>query len=274
MIQVVAPHPNARAEKLTGRDYLSYSAIGTYQQCPLKYYFKYRAGLPEATVASSLIFGGAVHRGFEHHFNELLAGNEPPSLDALMAEYDRAWQEVDVATVQFGKEDDRESLNRLGQRMFAAFQASELAHPVGNILGVEEQLRGQIAPNCPDLLGRVDLLIETDNELQVIDLKTSRTRWSREQAEDQGSQLLLYSELVRPLAPRKRMRLQFAVLTKTKEPVLELHDVQPNPQRIARTKRIIERVWQAIETEVYYPAPSAMNCPSCPFREPCRAWQG
>ncbi len=70
---------------------------------------------------------------------------------------------------------------------------------------------------CPDLLGRLDLLVETDDALVVTDLKTSRSRWSGEQVEDQSAQLLLYSELVSRLSPGKRVRLQFAVLTKTKE---------------------------------------------------------
>ena len=37
--------PNQIAERLTGRDYLSYSAISTYQRCPLRYFFVYVAGL-------------------------------------------------------------------------------------------------------------------------------------------------------------------------------------------------------------------------------------
>lgn len=41
------------------RDYLSYSAITTYQGCPLRYYFRYIAGLPERIVSSNLVFGAA-----------------------------------------------------------------------------------------------------------------------------------------------------------------------------------------------------------------------
>lgn len=94
------------------------------------------------------------------------------------------------------------------------------------------------------------------------------------QAENQAEQLLLYSELTRKLIPGKPLQLEFAVFTKTKEPTVERHPVLLDPQRIARTKRVIERVWQAIESDLYYPAPSAMNCPGCPYRKPCRAWNG
>ena len=254
------------------RDYLSYSAITTYQGCPLRYYFRYIAGLPERTVSSNLVFGAAVHRAVEHHFNELLAGNEPPGLDALVGEYDRHWSESDPKAVQFGKDDDVESLGRLASKMFGAFQTSPLATPTGRIIGVEEELRGNVVAGCPDLLGRIDLIVETADELIVTDLKTSRSKWSREQAGDSAGQLLLYHELVRGFAPQKRVRLQFAVLTKAKDPTIDLHEVAVNQRHIDRTKRIVEQVWRAIESRIFYPAPSPLQCPTCAFRTACRAW--
>ena len=258
----------------TNRDYISYSSITSYQACPLRWYFRYVVGLPERTVSSSLVFGSAIHRAVEHHFNELMAGNERPTLEALLGEYDRHWHETDEGVVKFGKEEDKESLTPLAQRMLAAFQTSSLARVEGHIIGVEEQLRGPVIAGAPDLLGRIDLLVETNDELILSDLKTSRSRWSPEQVDDQAGQLLLYSELVRPLAPRKKLRLQFAVVTKAKLPSVEVHEVVADPNKVDRVKRIVERVWKAIEAGVFYPAPSPTQCPSCPFRESCRKWAG
>jgi hypothetical protein len=39
---------NQIAKHFTGRDYLSYSAVSTYQRCPLRYYFSYVEGLAGA----------------------------------------------------------------------------------------------------------------------------------------------------------------------------------------------------------------------------------
>jgi len=120
----------------------------------------------------------------------------------------------------------------------------------------------------------VDLLIESPTELVVSDLKTARSRWSREQADSASEQLLLYSELVKELAPGKPIVLEFAVITKSKEPSVDRHVLPVDPQRVQRTRKVAERVWRAIESNVFYPTPSPMNCPTCPFREPCRAWTG
>ena len=93
MIGMPTETPNSKAERLTGRNYISYSAISTYQRCPLSYYFRYVTGLPEERISAALIFGGAIHASVEHHFRELLAGNPPPDLDALMCQYQSDWSD-------------------------------------------------------------------------------------------------------------------------------------------------------------------------------------
>jgi RecB family exonuclease len=273
-MSTLVPMRPVAAAKPPPRDYLSYSAVSTYQACPLRYYFRYVAGLPEMMVSASLVFGSSIHRAAEHHFRELLAGAEPPTLDALLGEFDAAWQSYDPATIRFGKGEGQKNLAGLARRVLAAFQTSQIAQPEGVILGVEEELRGPIVPGCPDLLGRIDLIVETERELVITDLKTARSRWSRDQIEDSAGQLLLYQELARGLAPRKRLRLRFAVLTKTKEPAIDVHEVAADRRQIDRTKRIVERVWRAISAGHFYPAPSVTNGAGCPCRGPCRSWSG
>lgn len=270
----LAIHPNEIAERLTGRDYISWSAISTFQTCPLKWYFRYALGLPEETVSASLVFGGAIHQAVELHYRELLSGNPAPDLDTLLYEYQAAWRDRDPDAVKFGKGEDADALGRLAERVLMAFQQSPLASPPGRIVGIEEELRGQVLADCPDLLARVDLLVDAGDSLTVLDLKTARSRWSRQQADDSAGQLLLYSELAKDFLPGKPLRLQFGVVTKTKHPAVEIHDVAADPTQVGRTRQVVERVWKAIRTGIVYPAPSPMSCPSCPFREPCRAWQG
>jgi hypothetical protein len=46
------------------------------------------------------------------------------------------------------------------------------------------------------------------------------------------------------------------------------------PVAVKRTLAGVERLWRAIESGVFYPAPSVMSCGSCGYREACRAWMG
>jgi len=269
------PDPNATAFQLTGRTYVSFSALRTYATCPLRYFFKYIQGLPEKTVSASLAFGSGIHAAAELWFNDLMSGNKLPDQDQLLAAFWETWREKGKeATILFGKGEDVNTLGDLAGRVLTSFRQSEFAHPDGHVIGVEEELRGCLVPGVPDLLARLDLIVETKESLIVTDLKTARSRWSSGQAQDQAEQLLLYSELAKQLAPAKSLRLEFAVITKAKAPTAEQFPIDIIKQRVERTKQIMERVWRAIESRNFYPAPSALNCPSCPFRGQCRAWPG
>src|SRR5687767_13273251 len=107
------------------RDYVSFSSIRTYQACPLRYFFRYVAGLREESVAATLVFGTAIHRAMEHHFREVMAGNAVPNTDTLMEHYYAGWMERDGTSIRFGKEETRQSLDLTARRMLEKFAVSE-----------------------------------------------------------------------------------------------------------------------------------------------------
>ncbi len=263
--------PNAEAEALTSRPYLSWSALSTYRSCPLKWHFKYVEGIREETVGANLVFGAALHAAIQTHYEALLSGDPPPALGELMAAYRNSWAERPEDRVLFGKE-DIDNLEKMAVRMLRVFRGHPIASAAGAILGVEEELVGAAVPDCPDRLARLDLLTQTDVEVIVTDFKSSRSRWSQSDARDHAEQLLLYGELVRTLVPGKEVRLQFAVLTKAKAPALDVITVLADQQQIERTQRLAQRLWAAMQAGHVYPSRSPLNCPTCPFQRQCRAW--
>jgi putative RecB family exonuclease len=265
---------NEVAKKLTGRDYISWSALSTFRTCPLKYRFRYLDGLPEESVSSALVFGTGIHTAVEQFYQAHLSGDPKPDLDALLFAYRSAWLPHDPDAIQFGSTETRASLDALASKMLTAFLNSPAASVSGRVLGVEEEIRGRLVEDVPDLYGRVDLLTEDSDSLVVTDIKTSRAKWSPEQVEDSGEQLLLYSHLASEISPGKKIATRFLVLTKTKEPVIEEHVREVEPGNVKRTLAGVERVWRAIESGVFYPAPSTMNCSGCGYRAACRAWAG
>ena len=265
---------NEIARELTGRDYISWSALSTFRTCPLKYKFRYIDGLPEESVSAALVFGTGIHTAIEQHFQAIMSGEEQPDVERLMFAYRGAWLPHDPDVIQFGAKETRETLDDLAARMLTAFLASDQARVSGRVLGVEEEIRGMLVEGVPDLFGRVDLLTEDSDSLVVTDIKTSRGRWSAEQVEDSGEQLLLYSHLASEISPGKKLKTRFLVLTKTNEPVVEEHVREVEPGNVRRTLAGVERVWRAIESGVFYPAPSMMCCASCGYRAACRAWMG
>ncbi len=157
--------------------------------------------------------------------------------------------------------------------MVRAFVASDPARSTGSILGIEEELQAPVIADCPDLLARLDLMVETDEAVVVTDFKTARSRWSPGDVNAAEGQLIVYHELVQQFAD-KPIKLQFAVITKTKQPTVEIQTVPADPLRIERIRQLIRRVWAGIQTGVFYPVPNAMNCPSCGYRKRCARWTG
>ncbi len=154
------------------------------------------------------------------------------------------------------RDDDRSTLDDLVSRMLSAFQRSDVATPPGTIIGIEEELTGELVPGVPDLLARVDLLVDAGDHILITD------------ANRPGNYCSTRSLRSRPI------RLQFAVATKLKNPDVHLYQVDAYPQQIDRVKRIVERVWEGIERQIFYPSPSAMDCARCPYRDQCRNWAG
>ena len=59
------------------------------------------------------MFGGAIHKAIEHHFNALFEGSDPPSLDTLVDVYNEAWTSETGVSVRYGKGESEKSLRDL-----------------------------------------------------------------------------------------------------------------------------------------------------------------
>ena len=275
-VVAVKHQPDSIATARPERDFVSWSQLSTFRQCPLRYHFRYDLRLPEEFASPSLLFGGGIHRAIEVLHRDQLEGNTPRLLDELMAEFWDEWKfrSADAPEIRFGKQESPQTFNDLARRVLCKFLESELSRPVGQVIAIEEELRGEILPGVKDLLAIVDLVIDRGDALILRDYKTARSRWSKDHADDSAEQLLLYSSLVGGLGPEKSLRLEFVVLTKAASPAIELYELSCDPHRVAKTKLIAERTVDAIAAGNIYPNPSPTNCGSCPYKKSCREWCG
>jgi putative RecB family exonuclease len=268
--------PNSKPEGVAGRDFVSWSQLSTFRQCPLKYQFRYLDKAEPEFVASALLVGSSIHSAIELHHRRQLEGGEQPTLDELLTEFWDEWKArvEESPEVRFGKSESFNTIHDLAKRMLSGFLASELSEPSGVVIGIEESLRGVLITDQPEFLGIVDLVYELDDKLTIRDYKTSRSKWSQGTAESSADQLMLYGELAKTMLPDTKLTLEFVVLTKTKSPTIQALQVTVDPRRIERTKRVAELSLDAIATGVFYPNKSPMNCSTCPYRAACAAWSG
>ncbi len=268
--------PIAKPAGSPGVDFISWSQLSTFRQCPLKYQFRYLDRLEPEFVSSSLLVGSSVHRAIEFHHRRQLESDEPASLDELLSEFWDEWRcrAEESPEIRFGKNEDVGSIDDLAKRMLSTFMASDHAEAPGVVIGIEETLRDTVIDGRPEFLGIVDLVFEADDVLTVRDYKTSRSKWNQGTAESSADQLFLYAEMARNLLPDKQIQVEFAVITKTKSPTVELFQIDVDPKRMDRTKRVAGRTLDAIAAGIFYPNQSAVNCSGCPFRSSCSSWRG
>ncbi len=262
-----------RSKNLTGRDYLSVSAVKQYMRCPLSYRFRYIDGLAEDTVSSALAFGRGIHASLELWFTCQLDGRPEPSIDDLLVEFWLEWRSCSEDTeIRFGKNEDAISLGEQAKRMLLTFINNPAARPSGTVIAIEEQLRSTLIADAPDILGRIDLGLETKNAVVITDFKTARSRWSEAQRMDSELQAVVYSELAKPIAGNKPIHVEFLVLTKTKTPAVDTVTLDLTPERTRRGLAMMSATWNAIESGQFFPTPSITACPSCAFKKQCSSW--
>ena len=252
-------------------DHLSHSAIQSFQTCPRQFMFRYVLRLPDEKTFTSLVFGTSLHAAVEAHFRNIMEGQAPPDLDTLLGIFWDAWQ-CEEKPIHFNKKEDLDTIGHLADWMLRTFQGSDFARPRGRIVGIEERLRGVVVENCPDFEARIDLIVKAQDALVVTDFKTALSRWNPAKVEASAPQLLVYGKLTEDMADGRPLRLNFAVLTKRKKPILTLHPVGSAAEQMEQTCQTIRETWYAIQEGDFYPNPSPAHCPRCPFQETCRTW--
>jgi len=189
--------PNRQAMAITGRPYLSHTQISTLRMCSRKFAYRYTEKAPADFVPTSLLLGGAIHGSLEAFYQARMEGLNLSAEEMLIA-YRQSWKQslADAGPnvpVRFNKGENENVLDALAQRMIAAFLASTLADPKGIILGIEESFTIVLRPDLPDLLAKVDLVVQMESCLFIADFKTSRSRWTEAKAIESAEQLILYS---------------------------------------------------------------------------------
>ena len=248
------------------------------RSCPQKFLYQYVENAPRDFVPSALLFGSAFHAAAEFMFRCQMEGVEA-SVGDLVAAYSASYAEQVSSSdlpVKFNKNEDGASLLVLAHRMLEALLASPAAHPAGQILGVEEELRVVLDPALPEVLTRIDLVWQDKKALHVVDLKTAWGKWNEQKASESADQLLLYRQSVSAMARDLQVpvELGFLVVTKQVRPQVQYLPVQAGTEALATLTSTLRQVWQAIQDRHFYPNPSPLNCTICPYKSHCPAFGG
>lgn len=259
--------------------HLSFSAISEYRTCPKRYYYRRVLRAPEEKSSATLAQGSAVHRAVEFLHRSRLAGMPMPSVDRLLSTYDAGWKEHVLGAVPmiYPKQQDAKSMRSLAGAMLSAYRTFAQTDK-SRILGIEQDISHRCkSPNLP-LLARADLMAIEGSDLIVSDLKTSKCRWSETKTRESMPQLALYSVGARRIASElglRKVRGRFVVLTKGKQPVVQVIEPNIRPADVQRLEDLIYETAAAVRAEVF-PRREGWQCAPCycPFTERCLGKKG
>ena len=261
--------PNARS-----RPHWSYSQLHQWMRCPLQYAFERIIKLPRPFIPSGLLFGSAVHEALAEYHSQL-RNQLPLRPDAIREQFLLTWKtKEDEQPVRFGKHETRENLLDQGVALLDRYLEEP---PPKQIVGIEEEMvvplytsRGELL-DAP-MIAVLDLMCRNENGLTVVEFKTSKRKYGDAELE-MALQATCYVNAVQERYGEP-VSLNYVVLVKTKSPQVQRLTTERSEADLGRLGDTVQAVQKAIEAEAFYPIESPMNCSGCPYRGPCKEWQG
>jgi DNA helicase-2/ATP-dependent DNA helicase PcrA len=262
-LEALARHqpPPARSvlpARREGRDALtlSFRQMDDYATCPLKYQYIHVWRVPLLTH-HRVVFGSAVHKAVQRHFQARLAG-QPSSEEDLVEAFRAAW-----VSEGFLSREHEEQRQRAGEAMLRRFHRADAEAPL-QPTAVEQDFAFYLGDT--KVVGRYDLVVEEAGRVTLLDFKTGNVD-DPEKAEERARtsvQLDLYA-----LAHLKtRGRLPDRVELRFLETGL-VGGRQPTAEDALRTEAAVHEVASALRRREFPARPSYLACGQCPFRDIC-----
>jgi putative RecB family exonuclease len=173
----------------------SFSRVKCFQQCPLRYRFRYLESRKEAFRSIESFLGSTVHDVLEWLYAQRDAGTDPDE-SAVLAEFARHWTEGRDRTVAIIRvNNDDEEYIRLGREMLTRFFNQTFTRDQSRTVSLEQRLSKRLS-DAVLFTGFADRIGRTDKgRLFVIDYKTSRSEGDGSEFSE-GLQAPLYAACV------------------------------------------------------------------------------
>ena len=255
-------------ETLKNRPHWSYSAFNTYLACPMKYFFRYIAQAEVERTGVCLPFGRAFHAVLSER---ALKGSGFTREDAQenFAVFFKGETEVSENLVYKADETFDSCLQKGFDMLSVAFEnwSDDYA-----IKAVAESFSIRIPGLNKPLIGEFDLVVTDGGDETVCDWKTASCKWPTSKA-DRDLQATAFCYAYKAVHGKNPL-FRFDVYTKAKQPTLNQYYTVRTQDELDRFEFLVNRIERCVETGLFYPNESCLNCAECPYRERCKKWKG
>ena len=244
----------------------SHSQLSTYQDCPLRYRFRYRDKIKRVTEGVEAFLGTMVHETLKRCYNNVRFGRVS-TLDNLLTYYDKLWQKEWHDSIAIVKEDlTADDYQALGKRLIETYHQRYAPFDSELTIGTEMRLNFSLGDGGKyKLTGIIDRLSRTKDDIyQIHDYKTSAHLPSQEDA-DNDRQLGLYHLGIEKKWPDiQNIRLIWHYLAFDRELVSSRSDEEVT-ELANNTIKLIDE----INSTVYFPPAESALCQWCEYPDLC-----
>ena len=242
----------------------SYSAFNTYLACPMKFYFRYVAHAEPERTSVSLPFGRAFHAVLSLRAEK---GSDYSAEDAKedFAVYFRGETEVCENLTYKADEDYWFWIQRGCDMLDVALADWSDDYTVKS---VAEAFSVNVPGLSKPLIGEFDLVVTDGWDEAVVDWKTSTSKWPAGKV-DRDLQATAFCYAYQQLHGKNPI-FRFDVFTKAKTPIRHQFYTVRTQDELDRFVHLAARIEAAVNTGVFVPVESCMNCSDCPYSERCK----
>jgi putative RecB family exonuclease len=253
----------------------SISRIGSFEQCPMKYKFRYIDKVkPEIPTTIEAFLGSRVHDALQKLYREKGKCTVMP-LEWLLRYYNWIWDkkwEDSILIVKVGKTQD--DYRSEGERQLGVYYEAHEPFDEGEILGLETwerlALDGDDVAKKPEYLFhiRIDRLMNAGDGLYEVHDYKCGARMDTQEKLDEDRQLAMYSLWVREqYAACKDVRLVWHFTAHDKE-----MESWRTEEQLAELKAAILTQIKEIEAAKEFPANVTRLCDWCEYKTICPEW--
>ncbi len=248
----------------------SHSKLSTFEQCPLKFKYKYidKIIVIEETIEAFL--GKIVHETLEWLYKKAKQ-NEIPGIEEVIIHYKNIWENKFREDIKITREDlTKENYFNKGIEFLAKYYSRN--YPFNeNTIALEKKIEIDLdEQGDKKIIGFIDRLthnLEKD-ELEIHDYKTANSLPTKEKIQE-DRQLALYSLAIKEeFGKEKNVCLVWHYLA---------HDtkicIRKREEELEKLKREVQKLIEEIESTTNFPPIISKLCNWCEYRHMCPAWQ-
>ena len=252
-------------ETMKEKPHWSYSAFNTYLACPMKFFFRYIAHAEPERTSVSLPFGRAFHAVMSLRAEK---GSDYSAEDAKddFAVYFRGETEVSE-NLTYRADEDYWFWEQRGYDMLDVALAEWPDDYT--VKSVAEAFSVEVPGLSKPLVGEFDLVVTDGGDETICDWKTASAKWpAGKVARDLQATTFCYAYQqkhgVNPL-------FRFDLIVKSKSPAHHQFYTLRTHDDFERFVYLAGKIEKAVNTGIFLPIESPMNCAECAYGSRCKA---